>query len=66
MADWCENTAVCDENMIFGMRMCHAITSFDIGPSDISYIKVARGEFYVLLLKFSCESKIFEIDNYFR
>ena len=45
-ADWCKNTAVCDENTIFGMIVCHAITNnFDTGPSNIGYIKVARGDF---------------------
>ena len=42
-ADWYKNTVVCVEGMIFGMIMCHAITN-NIGPSNISYIKVVRGD----------------------
>ena len=26
-ADWCKNTVVCDETMIFGMKTCDAITN---------------------------------------
>ena len=26
-ADWCKNTAVCDESIILGMIMCHTITN---------------------------------------
>ena len=64
---WCKNTAVCDESMIIGMVMCHAITNtFDIGPSSISYIKVARVGFYALLSKCSHERKIFELNSHFR
>ena len=45
-ADYCIISAVCDKSVIFGMVMHHTITNnFYIGPSDVSYIKVARGDF---------------------
>ena len=27
-ADWCTDTEVCDESVIFGMIMCHSIKQF--------------------------------------
>ena len=42
-ADWCKNTAECVESMI-GMIMRHTHhKKIDIGPTNMSYIKVARG-----------------------
>ena len=44
--DWCKNTAVCDENIIFAMIIRHAIrNNFYVGPSNIRYTNVARGDF---------------------
>ena len=36
-------------------------TIFYIGPSNINYIKVARGDFMLYSLRLSCKIKIFEL-----
>ena len=65
-ADWCKNTVVCDETMIFGMITCHAITnSFLYRAIRCQLHQNCQGSFYALLLKFSCKGKFFKLNNYF-
>ena len=61
-ADWCKNTVVCDETMIFGMITCHAI------PNNVWYRAIrcqlhqnGQGRFYALLLSFLAKEKFLNL-----
>ena len=60
-ADWCKNTVVCDESMMFGM-MYYAITiNVWYRAINCQLYQSCHGRFYALLLKFSCKIKILNL-----
>ena len=60
-ADWCKNTVVCDESMMFGM-MRYAITiNFWYRAIKCQLYQSCQGRYYALLLKFSCKRKILNL-----